>query len=164
VVSEISKSASSAAGIQISTDQVTNFEVKIRILKSSYTDLSSTTNSPFLTGMSASVEIQTETKRNIACLPIEAVSTRKREFADSTVKSSGSEDELDEVVFSIKEGKAVKHIVTTGIQDNRYIEVLTGLDGLEKVVVGPYVAISKKLDADKMVIVKKKEEISLIEE
>lgn len=151
IVTEIAKSAKSGLASAVSRDQVTNFEVKIRLMKDSYEDLLQVTDAPFLPGMSANVDIQTETRKNIQCLPIEAVSTREKEIADSTVRTSGSEDELDEVVFSIKNGKAVKHIVKTGIQDSRYIEILSGLDSLKTVITGPYDAISKKLKDGKEV-------------
>jgi HlyD family secretion protein len=153
IVSEISKSANTAAGMQLSTDQVTNFEVKVRLLKSSYADLLEVTDAPFLPGMSASVEIQTNVKKDIPCLPIEAVNTRERK--DTSNKSS-TDAELDEVVFAVEDGKAIKHIVTTGIQDSRYIEILSGLDSVNKVITGPYDAVSKKLKEGKKVKVGKK--------
>ena len=153
IVTEISRSANNAGGMQLNTDQVTNFEVKIRLVKSSYTDLLAKSKSPFLPGMSANVEIQTQVKKDILCLPIEAIGTRVK---DST-KSTSEEDELDEVVFKVDNGKATKIIVFTGIQDSRYIEILSGLKDGEEVIVGPYDAVSKKLDVDKKVkIVAKK--------
>ena len=153
IVTEISRSANNAGGMQLNTDHVTNFEVKIRLVKSSYTDLLAKSKSPFLPGMSANVEIQTQVKKDILCLPIEAIGTRVK---DST-KSTSEEDELDEVVFKVENGKAAKIIVFTGIQDSRYIEILSGLKDGEEVIVGPYDAVSKKLDVDKKVkIVAKK--------
>lgn len=162
LVTEIAKSANNSGGIQISTDQVTNFEVKIRLLKASYSDLLEVSDAPFLPGMSANVEIQTETRAGINCLPIEAVGTREPE-KDSTSKT-GDEDELDEVIFTVENGKAVKHIVTTGIQDSRYIEVTSGLGDIEEVIVGPYEAISKKLKNDKPVTVVDKKDNDKLEE
>ncbi|MFB1004603.1 MAG: efflux RND transporter periplasmic adaptor subunit, partial [Bacteroidia bacterium] len=153
LVTEISTSANNAGGAQMSSDQVTNFEVKVRLLKSSYGDLLAVTDAPFLPGMSANVDIQTEVRENINCLPIEAVGTRIQEL-DSTVSAkSGDEEELDEIVFSESEGKAVKHIVKTGIQDSRYIEIVTGLENVNAIIVGPYDAVSKKLDNDKKVTI-----------
>jgi len=146
IVTEISKSANSS-GVQMSTDQVTNFEVKIRLLKSSYVDLLEVSTAPFLPGMSANVEIQTLVKNNIPCLPIEAVGTRVKE--DSA--NISIEEELDEVVFSISKNKAVLNIVKTGIQDSRYIEILEGLKVGDEVIVGPYDAVSKRLESDKKV-------------
>jgi HlyD family secretion protein len=161
LVSEISKSANNS-GSQMSTDQVTNFEVKIRILKSSYSDLLKTTDAPFLPGMSANVDIQTLVKKDIPCLPIEAVGTRVRE--DSLSNSSSSETELDEVVFSVEENKASKDIVTTGIQDSRYIEILTGKKLGDEVIIGPYDAVSKRLDTGKKIKVVSKKKLEKLEE
>ena len=163
IVTEISTSANNAGGMQMSSDQVTNFEVKIRLLKDSYKDLLTTTDAPFLPGMSANVEIQTLVKKDIPCLPIEAVGTRIQ-AEDSTKSKSTDEDELDEVVFTVVDGKAVKHIITTGIQDSRYIEIKTGLDNIDEVVVGPYDAVSKKLDTDKKVKVTKKKKMDKLTE
>ncbi|MFT4598800.1 MAG: HlyD family secretion protein [Bacteroidia bacterium] len=158
IVTEISKSANSS-GVQMSTDQVTNFEVKIRLLKSSYVDLLEVSTSPFLPGMSANVEIQTLVKNNIPCLPIEAVGTRVQE----DTANISSEEELDEVVFSISQNKAVLNIVKTGIQDSRYIEILEGLKVGDEVIVGPYDAVSKKLDNDQKIKITEKKVMNKLE-
>ena len=50
-----------------SADQVTNFEVKIRVLD----------KASFRPGMTATVEIQTSNKRQVLSVPIQAVTTRK---------------------------------------------------------------------------------------
>lgn len=162
LVSEISKSANNAGG-QMNTDQVTNFEVKIRILKSSYADLLLKTDAPFLPGMSANVDIQTLVKKDIPCLPIEAVGTRVHEDS-SSVSSSGDEIELDEVVFSVVDKKAQKDIVVTGIQDSRYIEIISGKVLGDEVIVGPYDAVSKRLDTGKKIKVVSKKKIEKLEE
>ncbi len=156
IVTEISTSANNASGMQMSADQVTNFEVKVRLLKSSYADLLEVSDAPFLPGMSANVEIQTEVKKDIYCLPIEAVGTRVQELDSNASVKSGDEEELDEIVFSVKDGKAVKHIVKTGIQDSRYIEVLSDLSGIKDIIVGPYDAVSKKLEEGKKVTISDK--------
>ena len=158
IVTEISKSANSS-GVQMSTDQVTNFEVKVRLLKSSYLDLLEVSTAPFLPGMSANVEIQTLVKNNIPCLPIEAVGTRVQE--DSA--NISTEEELDEVVFSISKSKAVLNIVKTGIQDSRYIEIREGLKVGDKVIVGPYDAVSKKLDNDQKIKITEKKVMNKLE-
>ena len=158
IVTEISKSANSS-GVQMSTDQVTNFEVKVRLLKSSYVDLLEVSTAPFLPGMSANVEIQTLVKNNIPCLPIEAVGTRVQEDSANISK----EEELDEVVFSISKSKAVLNIVKTGIQDSRYIEIREGLKVGDKVIVGPYDAVSKKLDNDQKIKITEKKVMNKLE-
>jgi HlyD family secretion protein len=80
VISEIATSANISG---VSADQVTNFNVKVRILKDSYAHLIPENNTlyfPFRPGMSATVDIQTETVCDILTIPIQAVTTR----ADTT--------------------------------------------------------------------------------
>lgn len=163
IVTEIANSANT---IGITADQVTNFVVKVRILRESYLDLITGQNvSPFRPGMSASVDIQTKRVEGVLSVPIMAVTTR---IMDSTkVKKSNQDDEwetkavneeeekaknkekdkekLKEYVFTIKEGKAVMVEVKTGIQDNDYIEISSGVsDGVE-VITGPYSAVARTL-------------------
>src|SRR5690606_31651192 len=72
VVSEIANSAESA----LTTDQVTNFKVKVRILPDSYKSLTEgkpESYSPFRPGMTATVDIITNTKKNIIGVPISAI-------------------------------------------------------------------------------------------
>ncbi|MBT8327729.1 MAG: efflux RND transporter periplasmic adaptor subunit [Bacteroidia bacterium] len=164
IVTEISRSANNAGGVQMSSDQVTNFEVKIRLLKSSYEDLIELNTTAFLPGMSANVEIQTNVKPDINCLPIEAVTTRMHQKDSTSQKSTGDDDELDEVVFSISEGEVLKHVVITGIQDSRYIEITSGLDDIQEVISGPYEAVSKKLEEGKRVTVTDKPVLDKLEE
>lgn len=126
----------------LSTDEVTNFEVKIRILRSSYQDLLQGQNSrmsPFRPGMSASVDIRTERKENVLSVPVGAVTAR----ADSSIGSSKST--YKEFVFLIDSGKVALVEVKTGIQDLKFIEILEGLKVNDQIVAGPYEAISKTL-------------------
>jgi HlyD family secretion protein len=124
----------------ISTDEVTNFEVKIRILNSSYQDLmKEKSGSPFRPGMSATVDVITGNTNNAISVPIQSVTAKK-----DTLASTGND--FKEYVFVV-DGKKVKMVqVTTGIQDNKYIQVLTGLTKGQIVVEGPYEAISRKLE------------------
>lgn len=160
VVTEIANSATTTG---MAVDQVTGFNVKILLLRDSYKDLITESNQiPFRPGMSATVDIKTETRYNTLSIPIQAVTTR----AD-TVGLEGEEEiistrdqDIKEVVFVVNEDETIvlKKEVKTGIQDNNYIEVLSGLDEKEKVVVSPYSAISKKLSDSSLVdIVSKKE-------
>lgn len=148
IVTEIAKSAIGGLGQQMSSDQITNFEVKIRILKMSYEDLLEVSEAPFLRGMSASVEIQTDVQKDVLSLPIEAVTTRPR------YDSLSKREELDEIVFVIKDKQAVKTVVKTGIQDNRYIRVTEGLNDSVTVVKGPYDVLSSKLEDGDPIAVK----------
>lgn len=159
VVTQIANTANSKA----SSDAVTEFEVRINILNSSYQDLieEKGLNYPFRPGMTASVDIITETKRNILTVPLSAVTTRKagdnsegeegEDYKESEKDETLLNDELDEVVFRFVEGKAVKTIVKTGISDFDNIEILSGLSEGEMVVKGPFLAVSKRLkDGDEI--------------
>lgn len=157
IVTEIATSANVSG---VSADQVTNFEVKIRILRNSYDDLLDNAKpdySPFRPGMSATVEIQTETQINILTVPIQAVTTREdttekekysaREMRE--LKKIKDEDEKDtefkEYVFVYEDGIANLQEVESGIQDNTYIQIVKGLEENQEVIVAPYRAVSKKL-------------------
>jgi HlyD family secretion protein len=78
---------------------------------------------------------------------------------DSTNSTTSTEEELDEVVFSVSEGKAMKNIIKTGIQDSRYIEIVSGAKVGDELIVGPYDAVSKKLDTDQKVTITEKKVI-----
>ena len=159
IVTEIANSATTTG---LTTDQVTNFEVKILLLKDSYLDLISDGKpQPFRPGMSASVDIMTESKSDILCVPLQAVTM----MADSLIKADsvtgGSEsDEPREVVFVYNKGKATTAIVATGIQDNDYIEIISGLQEGDEVITAPYNVITKKLKNDTSVKKVTKEQLT----
>ncbi len=162
IVSEIAHSANISG---VGSDQVTNFEVKIVILKESYKHLIPKDDSlyfPFRPGMSATVDIKTESKQNVISVPIQAVTVRPDSVItkDSLIqkKSNINDDLLQEVVFVYQEDNTVEiKIVKTGIQDNQYIEITEGVDITDELVVAPYSAISKKLK-DKIKVEKLKKE------
>jgi len=155
VVTEI---ASSANVLGTTTDQVTNFNVKILLLQESYQDLlvSNPMKNPFLPGMSATVEIQTKTKRGVLAIPIQAVTTRATngglkkantpsEGDANSTKVALKEPEQLEVVFVKRKDLARQVKVKTGIQDNTAIEVLEGLTLEDEIITAPYGLISKLL-------------------
>ena len=144
VVSEIANSANLALGA--SADQVTNFEVKIRILNSSYTHLKDTYGAnPFRPGMTATVEIITNKVKGAIVAPIQAVSVRKDTTAAAKRYGSDSEsDESYEVVFLPIGAKVDLKVVTSGIQDDEYI-ILEGVEDSTEIVIGPYSAVSREL-------------------
>ncbi len=150
VVTEMASSAANAGGIQaLNSDQVTNFIVKIRILPASYAKLSHK-KMPFRPGMSATVDINTNTERDIISIPIQAVTTRERKESkedkeQENTNSSLEEDIIDEVVFIYEADTARMVKVITGIQDNEYIQVLSGLEADQEIVIGPYSTVSRKL-------------------
>jgi HlyD family secretion protein len=165
IVTEIANSA--VITNQVATDQVTNYPVKIRILKESYRDLQQPTGTPFRPGMSASVEIQTRVAKNVLSVPIQAVTLRdtsqKNEKGRSqrypeaaSNPSNASENKAVECVFVVESHHVRLVPVISGIQDNTYIEIKSGLKEKQKVITGPYNLINKKLkDGDKIKIVEK---------
>ena len=163
IVSEIANSAR-LQGATI--DQVTNFEVKVRILSSSYENLlKADEETPFRPGMTASLEILTDRQNGVLAVPIQSVTTR----ADTSSSENGygtkkleDKDELFEVVFVNKEGKAELRVVKTGIQNDEDIVITEGLSEDEEIIIGPYSAVSKRLSNGKMI--KAKAEIEEEEE
>jgi HlyD family secretion protein len=153
IVTEI---ANSAKSVGLTADQVTNFEVRIYILRESYEDLISERNpSPFRPGMSASVDILTNRKASILAVPIQAVTTR----TDTTkLKMTGIED-IRTLVFVSDGTRALARDVSTGIQDNVNIEISSGLSEGEEVIVQPFSAISKKLSDSTLIEVVDKESL-----
>jgi HlyD family secretion protein len=152
IVTEIANSAKTTG---VSADQVTNFDVKILVLPQSYQKLvDAGDKNPFRPGMSATVDIRTQSKPDILTVPIQSVTTRT-----DTTKVSGtpSEKDIRTLVF-ITDGKyALAKDVKTGIQDNSYIEILSGIALNDRVISSPFSAISKKLSDSTQVEVVKKE-------
>ena len=143
VVTEIANSANVTG---MSTDQVTNFDVKVFLLKQSYQHLINKNNpNPFRPGMSASVDIQTNTKNNILSIPIQCVTTRADSSETELEPVAAVNDEIKELVFVTSNDSALVREVKTGIQDNKYIEIIKGLTDKDKVITAPYSAISRKL-------------------
>ena len=159
-VTEIANSASNIGGAaSLNTDQVTNFVVKVRVDSKSYKDLLGPNKRyPFRPGMSASVDIRTETMDNVLAIPIQAVTVREKEDDKDNKNKKAADDELEEVVF-VMEADTVRMVnVTTGIQDDEYILVTSGLEKGEVIITGPYSAISKKLDQGDAIRVKEEKE------
>ena len=153
-VTKIANSASnSGMSGSLTSDQVTNFVVTISIDQNSYKNLVSKTNKyPFRPGMSASVDIFTEMVEEALTVPIQAVTTRQ----DEDDKDS---DELVEMVFIYSEADTVRIVeVSSGIQDDDYIHILSGLNENDQIVIGPYSAVSRKLEEGDEVYEKKEED------
>lgn len=173
IVTEIANSSNSTG---ISIDQVTNFVVKIRMLRESYAYLINQGNLiPFRPGMSASVDIQTRRVSKAIAIPIQAVTTRNKDSLDLTQEDGGNreikvqneneekelkktEEKIKEYIFTVVNGEAKQVEVKTGIQDNDYIEMLAGVTKGQEIICGPYSAVSKSLrDKSKIKIVKKED-------
>lgn len=165
IVTSIANTAKDAS----SMETVTEFEVKVRILSESYLDLidKKTGNSPFRPGMTASVEIITEHRNGVLSVPLAAVTTRPRgdkkeevkkdDNSSTTDEATQKKEEVDEIVFVYKDGKAVKKVVKTGISDFENIEIVSGLSAGEEVISGPFLEVSKHLKDGDRVTVKKDE-------
>lgn len=162
IVTSISNSASSA----LTADQVTNFKVKVRIVKESYEDLlvgKPATYSPFRPGMTATVDIITKTKKNILAVPISSVVVKSDTTSSKNVQMVPTEDEKKmmpktdkkfECVFVKVGDKAKIRVVKTGIQDDANIEVISGLQKGDVVITGPYTTVSKDLNSGDKVSLK----------
>ena len=127
VVTEI---ASSANVTGVSADQVTNFKVKIRILNSAN----------FRPGMTASVEVKTNLVEDVVSVPIQAVTTRKDTSYDK------EKNNKIECVFLYEDNLAKFSLVKTGIQNDRYIQIIEGVLDEDILIIGPYSLVSKSLD------------------
>jgi HlyD family secretion protein len=154
IVTEIANSAKTTG---VSADQVTNFDVKILLLPSSYQSLVDAGDKyPFRPGMSATVEIRTETKHDVLAVPIQSVTTR----SDTTkTGSSIAEGDLRTLVFTTDGKYALAKDVKTGIQDNSYIEILSGVSLGDRVISAPFSAISKKLADSTLIEIVSKEDL-----
>jgi HlyD family secretion protein len=176
VVYEVASSAnSSGTAAAVSNDAVTEFEVKIRVLRSSYADLiQGKLSYPLKPGMTASVEILTNRKSNILTVPLASVTTRELGAEKKSEGDKPSEDgaavktqddanaerkrkeNIREVVFVEEKGKVKQVEVKTGISDFEHIEIVSGLKDGQQIISGPYATVAKKLNAGDLV--KKKEE------
>lgn len=162
IVTSISNSASTAT----TADQVTNFKVKVRLLKESYADLlegKPATYSPFRPGMTATVDIITKTRVDVIAVPISSVvvksdtlPVKKPQFempdeAKPEETPAPKSDKRLECVFVKVGNKAKIRIVKTGIQDNSNIEIISGLKKGDVVITGPFGLVSKELNSGDLV-------------
>ena len=130
IVTQIANSAKNLSGTGTALTDVTNFEVKVRILADSYADLLTSDPIPFRPGMSASVEIETEHKDSVMTVPLQAITSNNTIFL------------YDRTTSTIKEIP-----VATGIQDIGNIEIIPGTEitASTEIVTGPYSTINKTL-------------------
>lgn len=159
VVTEI---GSSANVVGTNADQVTNFTVKVRISPDSYKNLlvkTADNPSPFRPGLTATVDINTNHARSLT-VPIQSVTTRVQKKTPAVPNANTQEDNKPQIAAPVKEfvfvynaGKVKQVPVTTGIQDDTYIQVLSGLKPGDEVVSAPFSAISKTLN-DNMAVQK----------
>jgi len=176
IVTNIANTAKDA----LTAEAVTEFEVRIRLLPESYRHLvrvvKGQTIVPFRPGMTASVNVITERKAHVLSVPLFAVTTRS-DSAVATAGGSGSSSgmgmgraggtatvvgpktspdklAIQEVVFVVKDGRAVLTPVRTGITDAKNIEILSGVAAGTTVVTGPFRAVAKELKDGGRVVIK----------
>lgn len=177
IVTQIASSSKGAATATVTTassaEQVTSYIVHIRILPESYQDLilPGSRTFPFRPGMSASVNIQTRHVNNVLAIPINSVSTRdssnahgdkdKKKQDDTTPGSSANTKvAVNEVVFVLQKDGTVKMVtVKTGVQDDAWIQILSGINEGDQVISAPYTAISRTLENGKKVKIVPKSEL-----
>jgi HlyD family secretion protein len=174
LVYEVASSANGQTGsaaVATTTDAVTEFEVKIRVLRNSYSDLLKKNNKtfPLRPGMTASVEVITDRKNGVLTVPLASVTTRDPNVKEEVKPENGPPQAVEaiasdkkevkkgpvkEVVFVSDKGKAKLIEVKTGISDFENIEILSGLTDGQEIIAGPFLVVSKKLkDGD---LIKKK--------
>lgn len=166
IVSEISNSASVEA--QGTAQQVTNYEVKVSIVTPHNLAMSGPDSivkqevqevptgqfvPSFRPGMTATVDVKTQTVENAIAIPIQAVTVRNfAEDNDSTAVDSLNsssiipKEDLRKVIFIVKNGQAVRQEVTTGISDNTHIQIIAGVEVGDQIIIGPYRTLSDQLD------------------
>lgn len=158
LVSEIGNSAkTSGLGTQ---NEVVNFEVKIKLIDP---------KNSLRPGMSCTADIETETIQNVLSVPIQSVTTREgTQSVDNLTEGQPEEfqqvkeikkekiHKVNEIVFLVENGKAKKVNVETGLSDDNYIAILSGLKGGEDVISGSYKAISRELNDGLQVRVEEK--------
>ncbi|MEL6443614.1 MAG: efflux RND transporter periplasmic adaptor subunit [Bacteroidota bacterium] len=167
IVTQIANSARvEGAGTQ---EQITNFPVEVRIVSDDGRALVATPpgeappapSTQLRPGMSGTVDVFTETTPSAIVVPIQAVTVRdynnleradEEEDADEEDAENDSintfevvEEDLRRVVFVVRDGKAEIVEVETGIADDTYIEIRSGLQAGEQVITGPFRALRTEL-------------------
>ncbi len=160
--------ANSANIVQGVSDAVTEFEVKILLLPGSYKHLLQESNSPspFRPGMTASVDVITETRRNVLSVPLTAVTVRNPQDNKKSLSGRGGQNNktekkgtdrgeaaLQEVVFVYDEKTSAVDLINvkTGVSDFENIEILEGIELGQQVVRGPFRMVSEELQSGDLV-------------
>ena len=140
-----------------SQQQVTNFKVKIKILKPPH---------KIRPGMSSTVNIISETIKNTLSIPIQSLVSRPKNFEELAEKDKKNDDDSESNYSNVKEGIDVVFIlvdnfngketaegekyaivkpVDTGLSSENYYAVNTGVDLGDIIVTGRYRVLSKEL-------------------
>jgi multidrug efflux pump subunit AcrA (membrane-fusion protein) len=173
VVTSIANGTTRRDAQSMLSGDVANYEVHIRLMRSSYDDLFDTSarrRMPFRPNMNARAEIKTKRREGILSIPVGAVTSRVKGSDDNLEDKkaeNGAEgndaaidNELEEVAYVIKpDGKVEKRVVVTGVQDFNYFEITDGLKEGEQVATGPNTAIGTTLRTGKKVAVVKRDQL-----
>lgn len=177
VVTSIVNGVNKREATSFLSNEVMDYEVRIRLLPSSYQDIlvgAKNNSAPFRPGMNARAEIKTQTREAVLSIPGVPVTSKPvgseagaKEYWDGIAgegnpasEETASIGELAEVVYVLKDdGTVNRKAVTTGIQDINYFEITVGLKEGEQVVTGPYNALNKSLRSGRKVRTVSKEEL-----
>jgi len=153
IVTEIANAGVTlGAGTQM---EVTNFAVKVEL---------SDSDPRLRRGMSAAVDVITETHENVVNIPMQALTARRKEdlvvsnvMDEGMIESSSTaeKDEYVEVVFVLTAENTIEtRVVETGISGATHIEIISGLEEGEQVVTGPFRLLSRTLkDGDRVKVI-----------
>lgn len=158
IVTEIASSSKDIGTTTTTVDQVTNFVVKVRIDADSYVGVKGGAKdlpSPFRPGLSATVDIESSSVNSLS-VPIQSVFTKSNTDKDADAakandvnadkqKSKLNDKQIKQYVYTYANGTVKQVEVTTGIQNDQFIQVKSGLKAGTEVVSGPYSAIQNKL-------------------
>jgi len=144
----------------VSKETVTEFKVDVKMDPSSYKEiiLANPKGFPLRPGMTASLEILTDKRNGVISVPLSAVASRslkeekskdkkvQEEMTETEKRRQESLNQKSEIVFVYDQGKVGMRKVKTGIADFEQVEILEGLKEGEKIVTGPFIAITKNLE------------------
>ena len=155
IVKEIANTGTTKG--QGTQEEVTNFMVKVSLIDKP---------DRLRPGMSATVDIMTDTREGVLKIPIQCVTVRtplkpeseeaaehgeEAETDDMQNQQPGKEEEPVRVVFVVKDETARQVEVKTGISSETEWEILEGLEEGDEVVSGSYRILSKQLkDGDQV--------------
>ncbi len=147
-VTEIANSASKSE--RNTQDQLTTFQVKVRLLDPT---------TAIRPGMTATADIKTETVTDVVKVPLQSVTVRPRaavakQLGENPPEETDDKSEkgnLQRVVFLFADGKAKLARVETGLADNRFLEIKSGVSEGDQIITGGYRALTRELKHDKAV-------------
>ncbi len=163
VVTEIANSAVTRG--QGSTEQITEYPVKIRIesphnlamsnsseiRRIDRSETPSAQRIPFFKpGMTATVDIETETMYDVLSVPIQSVTVRdfstiRTDTTEATTGSGRQREDFRRVIFIVEDGVARMQEVETGISDDTHIMLVGAIEEGQQVVTGSYRILSRVL-------------------